>query len=58
MYEDFSTPSSVGPEPRSAGVYQCIVLAIATRHADAVDVKFLANGRPVWIALAFRRART
>ena len=22
-----------------------------TRHADAVDIKFLANGRPVWIAL-------
>jgi hypothetical protein len=33
-------------------VYQCIVLAIATRHADAVDVKFLVDGRPVWIALA------
>ncbi|HEX2329724.1 MAG TPA: hypothetical protein VHN74_13445 [Candidatus Angelobacter sp.] len=26
-------------------------MAIATRHADAIDVKFLANGRPVWIAL-------
>ncbi len=26
-------------------------MAIATRHADAVDVKFLADGKPVWIAL-------
>jgi len=29
-----------------------MVVAIATRHADAVDVKFLVNERPVWIALA------
>ena len=27
-------------------------MAIATRHADAVDVKYLVNGRTVWIALA------
>jgi hypothetical protein len=26
-------------------------VAIATRHADAVDIKFLVSGRPVWIAL-------
>ena len=26
-------------------------IAIATRHADAIDIKFLASGRPVWIAL-------
>jgi hypothetical protein len=32
-------------------LYQCIIVAIATRHADAIDVKFLVNGRPVWIAL-------
>jgi len=32
-------------------MYQAIIMAIATRHADAVDIKFLANGRPVWIAL-------
>jgi hypothetical protein len=31
--------------------YQALIVAIATRHADAVDVKFLANHRPVWIAL-------
>ncbi len=32
-------------------IYQALIVAIATRHADAVDIKFLANGRPVWIAL-------
>lgn len=32
-------------------VYQCLIIAIATRHADAVDVKFLIDDRPVWIAL-------
>ena len=32
-------------------LYQALVVAIATRHADAVDIKFLADGKPVWIAL-------
>lgn len=32
-------------------MYQALITAIATRHADAVDVKFLVDGRPVWIAL-------
>lgn len=32
-------------------VYQALIVAISTRHADAVDIKFLASGRPVWIAL-------
>ncbi|MBI2683757.1 MAG: hypothetical protein HYX26_11195 [Acidobacteriales bacterium] len=32
-------------------VYQALIVAISTRHADAVDVKFLADGRPVWVAL-------
>lgn len=26
-------------------------MAIATRHADAVDVRFDVSGRPMWIAL-------
>ena len=50
MYSDFKV------EDRWTGheihcMYQAIIMAIATRHADAVDIKFLANGRPVWIAL-------
>jgi hypothetical protein len=32
-------------------VYQALIVAIATRHADAVDIKFLVGGRPVWVAL-------
>lgn len=31
--------------------YQALIVAIATRHADAVDIKFMADERPVWIAL-------
>ena len=33
-------------------LYQALIVAIATRHADAVDIKFLVDGRPVWVALA------
>jgi hypothetical protein len=32
-------------------IYQAMIVAIATRHADAVDVKFLVDGRKVWVAL-------
>jgi hypothetical protein len=32
-------------------LYQALIVAIATRHADAVDVKFLVDGRTVWVAL-------
>src|SRR5271154_1069264 len=32
-------------------LYQALIVATATRHADAVDVKFLVDGRPVWVAL-------
>src|ERR1700731_310532 len=32
-------------------IYQALIVAIATRHADAVDIRFLVDGRPVWIAL-------
>ena len=27
------------------------IVAIATRHADAVDIRFDVEGRPVWIAM-------
>lgn len=33
------------------GMYQALIVAVATRHADAVDVKFLVDGHPVWVAL-------
>lgn len=32
-------------------MYQALIVAIATRHADAVDIKFLVDGRPVWVVL-------
>jgi len=32
-------------------VYQALIVAIATRHADAVDIKFLVDGKTVWVAL-------
>jgi hypothetical protein len=32
-------------------IYQALIVAIATRHADAVDIKFLVNGQKVWVAL-------
>ena len=28
-----------------------MIVAIAARHADAVDIKFLVDGRKVWVAL-------
>ena len=50
MYEDFHAVDRWTGE-RLHCVYQALIVAIATRHADAVDIKFLASGRPVWIAL-------
>jgi hypothetical protein len=50
MYADFHTTDRWTGK-RVHCMYQALVVAIATRHADAVDIKFLADGRPVWIAL-------
>ncbi len=50
MFEDFTVKDRWnGDEVRC--IYQATITAIATRHADAIDIKFLANGRPIWIAL-------
>src|SRR6266487_3371231 len=32
-------------------IYQALIVAVSTRHADATDIKFLVDGRPVWVAL-------
>ena len=32
-------------------VYDKLIVAIATRHADAVDIKFLVDGHPAWVSL-------
>jgi hypothetical protein len=50
MFEDFTAKDRwSGEEIRC--VYQATITAIATRHADASDIKFLANNRAIWIAL-------
>ena len=50
MYQDFHVIDR-WTKGKLHCVYQAIIVAIATRHADAVDVKFLVEGRPVWVAL-------
>jgi hypothetical protein len=50
MFEDF-TATDRWTKKQVHCVYQALIVAIATRHADAVDVKFLVNGRTVWVAL-------
>lgn len=50
MYRDFRVRERwTGQELHC--LYQALVVAISTRHADAVDIKFLVSGRPVWISL-------
>src|ERR1700735_740165 len=44
-------PTERGTKNRVHCVYQAMIVAIATRHADAVDIKFLVDGRKVWVAL-------
>lgn len=50
MFAEFTTKDRWSAEDVHCA-YQALIVAIATRHADAVDVKFLANGQSVWIAL-------
>src|SRR5436305_419459 len=50
MYADFYVKDRWTGEDMHC-VYQALIVAIATRHADAIDIKFLVNGQPVWIAL-------
>jgi len=50
MFEDFHAQDRWSKTDVHC-TYQALVVAISTRHADAVDIKFLAAGKPVWIAL-------
>ncbi|HKE33361.1 MAG TPA: hypothetical protein VKD65_16635 [Candidatus Angelobacter sp.] len=50
MYEDFHVTDRWTGQKLHC-LYQALIVAIATRHADAVDIKFLVNGHPVWIAM-------
>ena len=50
MYEDFHVVDRWSGEDLHCR-WKGTIVAIATRHADAVDVRFDVNGRPLWIAL-------
>ena len=50
MFENF-TATDRWTKKKVHCVYQAMIVAIATRHADAVDIKFLVDGRKVWVAL-------
>jgi len=50
MYNDFKAIDRWSKKEAHC-IYQALIVAIATRHADAIDIKFLVDGRPVWVAL-------
>ena len=50
MYEDFHVTDRWSGEDLHC-CWKGTIVAIATRHADAVDIRFDVNGRPMWIAL-------
>jgi hypothetical protein len=50
MFDNFTVTDRWTRKPAHC-VYQAMIVAIATRHADAVDIKFLVDGRKVWVAL-------
>ncbi|MGA2887800.1 MAG: hypothetical protein ABSE51_07090 [Terracidiphilus sp.] len=50
MYEEFRVTDRWSGEELECR-WKGTMVAIATRHADAVDVRFDVNGRPMWIAL-------
>jgi hypothetical protein len=50
MYEDFTVTDRWTGEPLHI-TWRGTIVAIATRHADATDIRFDVSGKPVWIAL-------
>ena len=50
MYEDFVVTDRWTGEQLHCQ-WRATIVAIATRHADATDIRFAVNGRAVWIAL-------
>ncbi|MFP5236818.1 MAG: hypothetical protein ACLGSD_13030 [Acidobacteriota bacterium] len=50
MYEEFHVTDRWTGEDLHCR-WKANIVAIATRHADAVDVRFDVNSRPMWIAL-------
>ncbi len=50
MFEDFHVEDKWSGEQLHC-VWKATIVAIATRHADATDIRFAVNGRPMWIAM-------
>jgi hypothetical protein len=50
MFEDFHAIDRWSGEDLHCR-WKGTIVAVATRHADAVDVRFDVNGRPLWVAL-------
>ena len=50
MYEDFTVTDRWTGEPLHV-TWRGTLVAIATRHADATDIRFDVSGKPVWIAM-------
>jgi hypothetical protein len=50
MYEDFTVTDRWTGQPLHC-TWKGTIVAIATRHADATDIRFSVNGQPVWIAM-------
>lgn len=50
MYEDFHVSDRWSGEDLHCR-WKANIVAIATRHANAVDIRFDVNSRPLWIAL-------
>ena len=50
MYQEFHVTDRWSGEDLHC-CWKANIVAIATRHADAVDVRFDVNGRPMWIAM-------
>ena len=50
MFEDFRVQDKWTGEELHC-VWKATIVAIATRHADATDIRFEVNRRPMWIAM-------
>ncbi len=50
MYEDFTVTDRWTGEPLHI-TWKGTIVAIATRHADATDIRFAVNGRSLYIAM-------
>lgn len=52
MYENFTATDRWTQETLHCR-WRANIVAISTRHADAVDIRYDVSGRPVWIAMPY-----